>query len=276
MSTTNITGGDVQAAIEAGALLADPTVLEPGKAYAFIVPGADESVVVVDRTDDKYLDAPRRKAGTVEVLDADAFVAYLAKHGIAGQTEVWSDLERQQLTAVLDAHSDTAASWEGHRLKLVLRRTPAWMAWTHRDSHWMAQRDFAEHIEANAPDVKRPSSADMLELAESFQAKLNTLFESTEVLAGGKRALVFKETTEAKAGHRGQLEIPKDIELTLRPFYGGPVYAVTARFRYRINSGQLSMSYQLDRPSDVLEAAYVDLTKSIGEQIDFTVWAGRA
>lgn len=270
---------DTQPIIDTAMLAADPKDLTD-HVKAIVVPhGAD--LHMVDLRD--HGDVPRRKTGTVKVDDADSFVAYVRKHELP-QTDIWADLVGARIIAVINAHDTSkeadAGNGEGyaghrdHRAILAVRKTDAWNAWTAHDRNYMTQQQFAEHIEDRAIDIAKPTGAEMLELAQSFQAKAGVEFESSKRLSSGEAQLVFKETIAAKAGQRGQLDIPSQIELGLAPFDGAPAYKVTARFRYRIKDGVLLMSYALDRPDDVLRNAFLDVVTLVEEDLDRKVYRG--
>jgi uncharacterized protein YfdQ (DUF2303 family) len=255
---------------------------EPGKItddlHTFVVP-AGAALKTLDLRD--HGDNPRRKTGTVKVADADSFVAYVRKHELP-QTEVWADLVGTKIVAVINAHTESvvdeadegAAGHGDHRAILAVRKTDAWEAWTALDRKSMWQQQFAEHIEDRAIDIVKPTGAEMLELAQSFQAKQGVEFESSKRLSSGESQLVYKETVAAKAGQRGQLDIPAQIELALTPFEGAPAYKVTARFRYRIKDGHLALSYALERPDDVLREAFLDVVTLVEGDLDRKVYRG--
>lgn len=269
----DLTGSsEAQTVLDAGQALASPTEVEPGRVYAFVAGG---QVHLIDQTDAARPDGPSRPQGTVAVYDADAFVAYVDKHDDG--VEVWSDPVTQRLVAVLDAHSESSARHEGHRVELVLRKTPEWEAWEKVDGNLMGQAEFAEFIEDNAADVREPTAAAMLELATTFQAHTGVEFKQSTVLGSGQRGLTYVETTTARAGQSGQIEIPASILLGLRPFYGTDRYQVTARFRYRITHGTLRLGVKLDAPHKVAENAFGNLVKEVGEDermVDRPVWLG--
>lgn len=151
---------------------------------------------------------------------------------------------------------------------LVFRHTPAWKRWAAYDGRLLGQSDFAEHIEASLPDVRVPSGADLLELAQSFQANTSVRFESSRDLGSGERQLVYREQVEAGAGRAGNITIPKQFELGLAPYEGSGLYQVSARLRYRITEGRLHLGYVLDRPEDVLRAAFDDVLRQVQEQTE--------
>jgi uncharacterized protein YfdQ (DUF2303 family) len=273
---------ETQAAINAGVALAEPREVEGGQQYAVAVP-AGGKLVHLNLDTDEYRERPRRKTGTVHVHDAKGFVDYLAKHGLA-ETEVFADLPRQALVAVINAHTSAfaddgnegEAGWSDHRVQLELVKSEGWKAWTQNNGKLLSQVDFAELIEARAIDMVHPTAAEMLELAQTFEAKKDVEFLSSSLLDSGQRQLVFKETTTAKSGQRGDIEIPKEFELGLSPFEGGDPYRVIARFRYRITGeGRLLLGYVLTRPEDVNREAFSQLVTDVADNVDHPVFKGR-
>ncbi|MGH9001956.1 MAG: DUF2303 family protein [Acidimicrobiia bacterium] len=256
---------------------ADPAPLEEGKVYALTVP-AGGSVEIIDRDLDEYRDWPRRKTGTVTLHDVDSFVTYLAKHALP-ETEVYADVAKARITAVINAHNgvhagatggtdEGRAGWSDHRAMLTLRHTPAWHAWATLDGKLTCQVTFAEHIEDRLTDIVDPPGAAMLELAQTFQAKTKVTFESSKRLTSGERQLEYREDTQASAGRKGDVTIPDTFTLGIAPFEGSREgYRITARLRYRIGEGTLSIGYRLDRPDDVLRAAFADTVADVAERI---------
>ena len=84
------------------------------------------------------------------------------------------------------------------------------------------------------------------------------------MLANGQRVLRWEEEIDGKAGQKGDLKIPADLELVMAPFIGADPVLVTARFRYRINGGNLTLGVKLVDPLAALDAAF----RRICEQLD--------
>lgn len=265
-----MTNTEAQTIVETALRTAPPAELEPGKVYAFHTPAG---IHKVDLTGDEYRDAPRRKAGLTTVRDADSFRAYFDKHSDM-HSEVYADAERLTVTAVLDAHEPDAPRWSSHMLKLGLRETEAWRQWTNLDGKLISQEQFAEFLEDHLPELLEPAAADMLEIAQSFQATTKVDFQSGTRLATGQRQFEYVETTTAKAGQKGQLTIPETFVIGLVPFEGSEGYRLTARLRYRIVDTQLRIGYKLDRPGDIRDTAFRDVVTAIGEQIEQPVMNG--
>lgn len=261
---------NVQTIVDTALLGAEPAELQPGKFYAYLTPNG---VREVDLTGPEYTGTPNRKHGTTTVRDADSFRKYYEKHADA-DTEVYANAERLTVTAVLDAHQAAAARWEGHRLTLGLAKTDAWRQWMELDGKLMGQEQFAEFLEDHLPELVEPDAATMLEIAQSIQAATKVDFQSGTRLATGERQFKYVETVNAKAGQRGELTIPETFVIGLVPFEGSEGYKLTARLRYRIADTQLRIGYKLERPADVLKAAFGDVVDEIGEAIEQPVMNG--
>lgn len=262
---------NVQTIVDTALLGAEPAELQPGKFYAYLTPNG---VREVNLTGPEHTGTPARKYGTTVVRDAASFATYFGKHADPN-TEVYSDVERLSVTAVLDAHTGDTARWEGHRLALLLRKTEAWEQWKANDGRLLGQEQFAEFIADHLPELLEPAAADMLEIAQSLQAATKVEFQSSTRLSSGQRQFQFQETTTAKAGQKGQLTIPETFTVGLVPFEGSEGYRFTARLKYRIGrDGELTMGYKLERPGDILRKAFQDAVDAIAKQIERPVMNG--
>lgn len=122
----------------------------------------------------------------------------------------------------------------------------------------MSQVAFAEYIEDHRPDVRVPAAADLLELAQDFQATSKATFRSGTILKSGQRNLQYTEQVDAQAGPNGTIAIPDALDLALEVFEGaGTADVVHARFRYRVGSdGRLTLGVILDQLVDVVNSAF--------------------
>lgn len=277
--TTPQNSGDAQAIIDTAMTAAGPFSLDEEGRFHVITAPAGGILKVLDleaiANEAGLLPRPNRKWGAFTVFDAASFIAYVNRHG-TDDTEVWADERAMRVVAVINGHGGLAdeAGHHDHALTLQLRPTAAWTAWTQKDRAMVSQTEFAEHIEDRLPDITEPNGATMLELAQSFSAKRNLTFESSKALSSGEVQLEYREQVEATAGKAGRLQIPQQFTLGIAPFEGSPAYKVTARLRYRIHDGRLTLGYALDRPEDVLEAAFGDVLGVLDEGIDPVILRG--
>lgn len=225
-----------------------------------------------------YGERPRRKIRVQAVHSPEAFIAYVKKHGLP-ETELYGDVFALAVTALIDAgqsvQDGNGAGRAEFRTVFQVRATPAWVAWKAHDAKWLEQEEMAEHFEDRLLDFIDPDGATMLEIAQTFQASRSGAFESSERLATGETALVYREDISATAGVK-RLQIPDQFVVQLQPFEGSKAYKVNAHFRYRIRDKHLRLSYKIDRPEDLVRTAFDDVTKAIGEGLKREVWQGSA
>lgn len=255
---------NAQAIVDIAVAAAEPQPLDADSRFYAVTAPAGSEVCIVDLEDqlENHRDRPRRKTGTFNVHDAKSFTDYLDKHE-TDDTEVWADTEQARIVGVINAHGGTAAGHSDHRVVFTVRKSDAWKAWKEHDGQLLSQAAFAEHIEDRAIDIVRPDAADMLELAQSFQATIGVTFESSKALSSGERQLTYKEQVDARAGRTGQLEIPKDFDIAVKPFEGADPYRIRVRFRYRISDGNLRIGYRLERPADIMREAFLDVVAQV-------------
>lgn len=255
------TPSDVQAVIDADYASAGPQQVTVGEVSAIGIP-AGGTIALVDLSGDQHQERPLRKSGITVVRDADSFVTYFQKHMTPG-TEIYADTTNHTVTAVLDAHDAVDPAWSDHIVRFETVKTKSWQEWAAVDGKQLPQEAFAEFIEDHTLDVRSPSSAEMLEVAQSLIVNRSVDFESTRRLADGRTAFQYRENSEAKAGQAGELDIPEELELVLQPFEGAAPQLVTARFRYRLRGGDLTLGYKLNRPEDVIRSCFDDIVAII-------------
>jgi uncharacterized protein YfdQ (DUF2303 family) len=272
--TIDDTRTEADAVIEAARRGTDPFLAEKGSVYLV---RTDRGVLEIDldKDDPAYRDRPRYKTGTVLAENVTAFAQYYGKHSTP-DSEVFADINARLLVAVLDAHERNAPRWEQHRLHLAPPLNDHWKTWTTRNGIYMPQGEFAEWLEDNLVDIapEPVDAATMLEIATKFQAKKSSVFSSGVTLASGDLQLRYEETTDASAGTKGALQVPRAFKVGLTPFDDVQPYKIEARFRHRIEKGRLAMAFILDRPADYLRDAMKDVVRMVEEKTGVTVMRG--
>lgn len=221
--------------------------------------------------------APHRQTGTRTLLDADSFIRFVKPYVEAGHdVGLFYHVEPSpRFTAILNAAKPGTTSHEDHRAVYNAPLSREWLTWTQASGKGLSQQAFALFIETNLLDIVAPTGAEMLELATNFQAKKNVNFASGIRLQNGQHQLTYEEKIESKAGERGQLSIPDEIQILVPVFEGSTVgFQMTAKFRYRIEDGKLYMQFDLVRPHKVLELATADLLKQIQEGTTLAAFKG--
>ncbi|WLG26038.1 YfdQ family protein [Pseudomonas lurida] len=209
------------------------------------------------------LPAPSRIKQKITVLDAESFISYVNRFSTQATAVFCNGPEGRTFTAVIDYHDPATPAWRDHVATYRCPTTIEWGNWKEKDRKRMDQATFAEFIEDNVKDITHhpehentPSAADMLEIGRTLEAKKNITFRQGTRLDNGQVQLTYNEEIDGRAGEAGQLRIPEEFYIALKPFLGGDTFCVPARFRYRIQEGRLVMWYELVRADKVLEEAY--------------------
>jgi uncharacterized protein YfdQ (DUF2303 family) len=254
---------EAQVIADTATAAATPHELDTEVIHSVVVPNGAK-VEILDL--EKHRKSPFDKRGAVTLFQGESLTAYVNRHK-DDQTQIYADVEAASIVAVLNDHGPVATvpGWADHRATLKLRTTPEWERWIRNDGNLLNQVAFAELIEVGYLDIVEPPAADMLELAQTFQARSKAEFRSATVLQSGQRQLRYEETIDAKAGTTGQIEIPPFFTLGIAPFEGTDPYRIKALLRYRLSEGHLSIGYILERPQDVLRSAFADIVGEVAE-----------
>lgn len=244
-------------------------VTEEGHAKVVMGPDGPQ---VIDLS--AYALSPWRSSGTARPKSVEAFIDYVKRHTTPATTIWFEPLEGTIIAVLNDAEAGQGDAWRDLRAHLSLPVTPEWEHWARRDGVYGTQREFAEHIEEGLEEVRVPAGAEMLEIAQTFQATISGDFRSATRLNDGTIHMQWQEDVDARAGGAGQLDVPQEIVLGLSPFYGEAPYEVRARIRYRIQSAELKIGYKLDRPDVIIRDCLKDIADRLRAQLDAPVFAG--
>lgn len=266
---------DTQAAVDAGVALAGPSRLGESSTLLHVtLPEGGQSIVLDTRDyDEKHALNPARKIGRYQVTDGPSLVEYVRRHGTES-TELWANVTARSVTAIINGHGEALPGHSDHTCVLNLVTTPEWQAWLSLDRKQVAQATFAEHIEDNLRTIADPSGADLLDLVTTLKVAKSADFESATRLSTGEIQFGYRETQTATAGQKGELSVPEVFTLALQPFQGGDQYKVTARLRYRMSEGNLSIGYVLDQPDAILEAAFAEVLANIRADVEPPIFSG--
>ena len=268
---------DMQALIEAARQGVAPVpVTASATAPLIYLPNAERGEGEITSLE-RYLSTPLRKRGTVEVFDPASFNQVLRDNEGAGNVAIYLDRnpDKPSVEAVLNGHGKDGAGWGDLRCRIVFRPTPQWAKWKAIDGKLLGQTEFAEFVEDNIADIVTPSGAQMLEIVTAFQATRTTAFRRAVRLSSGQVQFENVENIEAKVG-AGQIAVPEELTLSLAPLQGSPVFAVPARFRYRLEDGRLRLGIKLQRLEDLMRDVIEDVISKIERGTNVSVLEGVA
>lgn len=217
---------------------------------------------------------PKRARGTLVVNDLGSFIAVILDNKIE-RTRVYGRANpTPAFSAVFNRGNSALPGWGDHAVSYPCPLSREWQTWNGSNGKSKPQADFARFIEDNAPDIINPSSAEMIEISRTLEAKKKVNFASSVRLDNGQNSVTYEEEIAGTAG-KGQLQIPERFEIQIPVFEGGPSYLIDARLRFRIGDDRkLAMWYDLLRPHLSIEHAVNLMRDQIKAEVGLVVING--
>ena len=218
---------------------------------------------------------PERPARIQEVcvfLDAESFCRYVNAFK-DDHTTIFADHRSAAVIAVLDYHGAEDPRHGEHRASLSLEKSDDWKAWVVKDRQKMSQWDFATFLEENQAAVKYPDGADLLGIVNAFAVEGSFSYSKAQRLQNGAVKLAYTMDERAAVN---EIEVPSQIELGMPVFRGGGAsQGILARLRYRLESGNLRLWYELVRPAELERDAFALVLDWIQEQTQITPYIAK-
>ena len=277
------TGGDAQVIADLAQAAVGPTLIEDDLQIVVVPTGHH-----VERIDTSAMQpCPRRAKGAASTVNnVTAFIELVSRH-MSDSVTLWANPDDPQIIAVLNDHHPTAdkaadresgtiqPGWRDWRVGLTMLRSDAWEEWrsVHRTS--LGQTEFAEFVEDHLLDIIDPDGADLLEIAQTFQATTKVEFKSSKRLATGQEQLVYSEEIAASAGRAGEITVPQQFTIRTPIFVGEREVDIPVRLRYRIRGGDLTIQLVIDRPDERERDHFAAAMSAVEAELGVSVWTGR-
>lgn len=211
-------------------------------------------------------------AGIITVESIDSLVDYTKRFHKA-DSAVFASGEINSITTILDWHPEDTVDYGGlarHKVVLPLLFTDEWKAWARLNGKVVGQKELGEFIEEYLHNVVAPDAASVLETVLTLSGKKSVNYKNATRLANGDVSLVWEETTEAKAGQKGELKVP--AELTLRiPVYAGcekeTTFDIRTMFRYNITDGNLTFQLKMLGVDKIHDLAFEAVYESLADKL---------
>lgn len=240
-------------------------IANPTDVYPFVAHPKDLKLTSLREIDEHaeplYIDL-------LEKLGApESFVSYYNRF-CNPDSAVFIDIEAGQFKATIDYHEAKPNRCK-HLVSYRAKPSQDWMAWTNIDGQNHTQQELAEFIEQHEENFIKPSGLDMLEIAQTFDAKQTVTVRSSKRLSDGRTQFSYVEDQDSSsAGEHGQFEVPNEVELLLQPVENGPAYKVRAKLRTRVTHGRLSIGFVLMRPDKIWRHAIKELIAAMTGGLD--------
>lgn len=246
-------------------LAAQPSTLEI-KGVPHVILPAGFTLAAPDL--ERLLPEPTRTRRIVVANDIGGFIAYSKDFKTERTALFCGPPDNAKLEARLDDHKPSSPSHVTHQCFFHCPKTTEYATWMGANKVKTTQVAFAEFIENNLRDIIKPDGNEVLAAALNFRDHGSAEFSSAMRLSDGRVQFQFVEKETA-----GQVRFPETIEIAIPVFEGQKTrYTVKAKTRYRVQSGELTLWYELERPDLVLRQAYNDLIEEVEKQVGIAVY----
>ena len=211
----------------------------------------------------KYLDNPPRKKAHAIFSQCDSFIRYVNEHKDPF-TRIYVP-DALHVNAIID-HNGPATfdpGWGEHRADYAMQHSLEWATWTNANKSKMTQKDFCEFVEDNAKDFS--DRTNMLELVRTLQINSNVAFNSWEKGDNGNVMLSFQKIVQARAGEKGEVDLPPTFQISIPCFMGGIMLPMQAKLRFEISESdkKLKLWYELQKVQQLVQ----EHTKKVVEHV---------
>ena len=259
---------DTQVAIDAGLVMGE--IRKVGdNGIPFIALPENSAAVSLE----KYLPAPIQRKQRLEFKEPESFIQYVKDYNES--PIIFSD--GRDILCVLDYHlkgKDGGAKWGCHTAALRLRETPEWEQWRAILDKPIEQSQFAEFLEDRVEDIIKPKGADVLEMALKLQATKKVSYNKQLRLENGDIQLNYEETTEAKAGAKGNIVVPTEIKIGVKVYDGTDPYEINLKMRYRLSGGECKFILRLPNYQSFIDGACKQVCEDIEKKTKVKVFYG--
>lgn len=223
---------------------------------------------------------PDRLAGMVTAHTPETMVAYARRHLSTDLSTLWGDVDAAKITVVLNDHGPDGEffpGWGDHQVTLRLDESPELKAWKAHNEKNLTQEQFGDFLEERLIDIVEPDGSTMLDVARTMTATIGASFRRAVNAHDGTVQLSWQEDVDAKAGGSGQLEVPSQFEIRVKPFVGTDPVTIIGKFRYRVaQGGDLVLGYRLLNLDEVRRAAVEQVLTEVASDLDLTAFEGVA
>jgi uncharacterized protein YfdQ (DUF2303 family) len=215
---------------------------------------------------------PKITAQNVTLQNADALKAYLNRFKTP-TSMMFADVTISRILGAIDYHATDKAALVSHKATLDLPPSEEWKTWTGINGQLKPQLEFARFIEENAPDIKAPDAATLLEAVRDLQARRNVNFIQAVRTSSDNESFEFTDNTEART--KGDLELPTKMVLSIPVYFGDPDVEVPAFLRWKLEEGKLLLGIKLHRAEHVRQAAFNLIVTDAAEKTELLAVFGK-
>ena len=228
---------------------------------------------------------PPRSIHDRVVTDTASFRAEIARRPLIERVStVWGNRQKGEITAVYDELPGAAISdytRRGDRLILRFVPDPDWATLGRTaDGAFHGQEEFGDLIESAGHLITSHPAAELIEIVDDIRASSKGSFESRPRRDTGSMHITYSEEVTVRSGAQSktgtapkELEVPREITLSARPFEDYPLVEVKCWLRLRVNQGQLGLGLFPQPYQHLVRDAWTHVTTELAEKLGVPVYA---
>ena len=229
--------------------------------------------------------SPYRTKGLVATKTVESFAHYVNTHKRA-ETLLYAAVDATgaqalKVTAIFNEHQGVSIDgnrpgWRDFSATLAPDMSHEWKTWISLNGKPMTQFEFALFLEDNIKDISSqegyPAGTAMLRMATQFEATQDKQFRSAVRIQSGGVNLECIDTDDAATVEK--MQAFDRFMIGIPAFWKGQAYLLEAKLRYRVQSGKLTMWYDLIRPDLVITDAIDSMLANIQQSVELPVIYG--
>lgn len=289
MQATN-QSDNIAALLDAGQKLGgSSTILQRAdKGIPFVISTRDvEARVQSDilKLEDERGVQPRELRGKATLIDEASLIAHALRNKDADSAlfadginlRAVYDYNRPVTSADGSARS-VSARWGRHTAIFTPALSPEWKTWIQGAGKMMAQTEFADFLEQNDRDIAGPteartdipSPADLMTMALNLRVMVDDTLESQVNRTTGEYTLIAKNERKTT----GSSKIPKEFDLLIPVYEGGPLVRLTCKFRMKKNGTAFAFGWVVPGADRLLRESYTELAKRVAQASGLPLFMG--
>ncbi len=222
--------------------------------------------------------APKYITQHLNLLTAQSFIDYvIAQPAIEGNRRaifVNYNAQECRFMAVLDYHG-TKPGRCVHEAVFAAPKTEEWGRWLVIDRKDQTQGQLAEFLEENMAMFKTPGGADMLELVNNLEGRVEMDAASAQKLNSGAFRVLFEENVTLRGGTgTAQIDFPTLAVLQIPVYLGEPPFEFEARLKYRISSRKITFRFETIRLQAIIRQASEAIIQRIADGTNLPIYRG--
>lgn len=218
------------------------------------------------------VEMPKVISQAVTLQNADALKGYLNRFK-SEASMMFADVTASRIVGALDYHGPAKAALVSHKATLDLPHSEEWKTWSGINGQLKPQLEFARFVEENAPDIKAPDAASLLEAVRDLQAKRSVNFMAAVRTASDNESFEYTDNTETRG--KGDLELPTKFMLSIPVYFGDADVEVPAFLRWKLDEGKLLLGIKLHRAEHIRQAAFNLIVTDAAEQTSLLAVFGK-